>query len=562
MERISVYAKIWLGLLLATAVLAACTPNNEPTPNSSLAEAVTVAVTRPQATAMPQPSSTPSPTVVLERTAVSTSSTQAVPTSTSSPTSSPIPAPTATSKPQLIWSDYPEIVATFDNIDSVEWSPNQNELIYHTCEGRFIEGFNFEGSFFKATASMFEAVDLAQNGFLFCRGLTNIAWTPDGTGLIFTGPLPDEHSSSTPVEEFSEFWLVENDGNNPHPVLPGETITRWLNFNSGWLDESTVVYSGYAGGGHVYFGILNVDTQEKLAWAIVHLGNGKLNSNFIATNNGATYTSQISAAIVSTVPQHPSVDDEFYSPYLHHLSFDDEARKFEFYSQFQDWRPNSNEMLVLTWDISNDLFETNLLQDEAVTSLQLWNVENDALTMLIPDAVYGRFSPDGRFLLYLTPAPKHPIAHLYDWQNQKVIMEQLVIATRVSGNPIEFEMTFSPDGRFLTYFTPNEDGTSTLQIIDANSGDIIWQVSNPTTTITWSPTSEEFIYRNSDGNLALLTVEDGRSQPLKIDGGDFVSNPRWSYDGRYLSVAVQKMRGAAKQQSLASPPIQKKIDKA
>ena len=532
MERNFVCAKFWLGFLLAVlVVLAACTINNEPTSGSSLAETVTVAVTRPQATATPQPSSTPSPTVVLEETAV--------PTSTLSPT----PAPTAISKPQLIWSNYPEIVATFANIDSVEWSPNQNELIYHTCEGRFIEGFNFAGSFFKASAPMFEAIDLAQNGFLFCKGLTNIAWTPDGTGIIFTGPLPDELSSSTPVEEFSEFWLVENDGNNPHPVLPGETITRWLNFNSGWLDENTVVYSGYAGGGHVYFGILNVDTQEKLAWAIVHLGSGKLNSNFIATNNGATYTSQISAAIISTVPQHPSVDDEFYSPYLHHLSFDDEARKFEFYSQFQDWRPNSNEMLVLTWDISNDLFETNLLQDEAVTSLQLWNVENDALTMLIPDAVYGRFSPDGRFLLFLTPAPNHPIAHLYDWQNQQVVVEQPVIATRVSGNPVEFEMTFSPDGRFLTYFTPNEDGTSTLQIIDTNLGNTVWDIINPAITITWSPTSEQFIYRNSDGNLALFTVADSRSQLLTIDGGHFVSNPQWSYDGRYLSVAVQKNEG-------------------
>lgn len=542
MEHNSIYAKLLLIWVLATAVLTACITTNDPTSDTLLAEIVTVSVERPSASATPQPSKTPTLVKTATETAVLTKT--PYPSSTSRPTDTQQPeSPTATVILPLVWSEYYEQLANFERVSSVKWSPNQNELIYQTCEGRYINGFNFDGSIFKGSAPTFDTVNLAQDDFQFCKGAMDLTWSPNGNQIVFAGSLPDDTDLSMPSTEFSEVWLMGTEGENPHPILPGKTIRRWLSFYKGWLHDDFLVYTGYAGGGHISFGFINIQTKENTAWAIVHLGSGEPNLDYFAVDDGATYESQISAAIISTVPQHPTVDNGFNSPYLHHLSFDDESRKFNFYSRYQDWLPHSNEMLVLTWGISKDLFNRNLVKDEAVTSIQLWNVESDELEMLVPRATYGRFSPDGRFLLYLTPSPEYPIAHLYDWQNEQMVLEQPVVATHDQGSFIKFEMSFSPDGRYLSYFTPNADGATSLQLIDTATGQLTWQFTNPVTAISWSPMSDQFIIRDLGGNLTLFTVADDRSIPLTTAGGLFIYNPQWSYDGRYLSVSVQKEGG-------------------
>ncbi len=371
----------------------------------------------------------------------------------------------------------------------------------------------------------------------------DLTWTLDGSRIGFAGPLSDETEPSLPIVEFSEVWLMNSDGSDPNPILPDETVARWQSFYYGWLDENNLIYTGYAGGGHQYWSILDIENREKRGWGIVHLGGGEANSQYIGTINGTTLNFQISAAIVATTPQHSTADDGLNSPYLHHLSFDDEERVFNYYSSFQDWRPDSNEMLVITWDLDVNLAETNFLHNNAVTSLQLWNVEDDSLTPVVSEAIYGRFSPDGRYLLYLTPAPEHPIAHLYNWQNQQIILQQPVVAAWQPGNSIKLEMSFSPNGRFLTYFTPNEDGTSTLQVFDTQADETQREIINPETQVSWSPTSEQFIYRDANNNFALFSIANGSSQPLTLAGGLLLTNPQWSHDGRFLSVSVQTETG-------------------
>lgn len=66
MNRTTVYTKPLLVLGLATAVLAACTTTNDPTPQAPLAEVVTVTVERPSATATLAPSSTPTATFEVD----------------------------------------------------------------------------------------------------------------------------------------------------------------------------------------------------------------------------------------------------------------------------------------------------------------------------------------------------------------------------------------------------------------------------------------------------------------------------------------------------------------
>ncbi|MCA9947363.1 MAG: hypothetical protein KC449_27985, partial [Anaerolineales bacterium] len=312
----------------------------------------------------------------------------------------------------------------------------------------------------------------------------------------------------------------------------------------GWITNDVLYYSFYSGGGHIHTIALNAKNGNEGQYGKVHGLFFDANFGFIAATDGMSLDARASAAVLTDTENEYGHQLES-GPYVNILSRRYSETGFEqlFNSRYEDWHPNSPRMLVATWDAEIDLWNVDLLHEPAAIDLQLWDVETNELSLVVPRAVYGRFSSDGRLLLYLTSAPDYPIAHLYDWQNQQMIVEQPVIAFRESGYPIEFEMSFSPDGRFLTYFTPNEDGTTTLQIINSAVGETVWQIANPVTQMTWSPTSEAFIYRDAEGNLALFTVADGNSQPLTFEGGRLLTNPQWSYDGRYLSVSVQNETG-------------------
>ncbi|VAW43521.1 hypothetical protein MNBD_CHLOROFLEXI01-1696 [hydrothermal vent metagenome] len=491
-----VYTKfLFIGLLWS--ILVACATVIEPTPTVSLAEAVTVSVERPSSTATPQPSKTPTliPTVVETETAVPTNT----PTATQFPTPTPIPP--------LVWSNNINFMAHIDGISgsTVAWSPTRNEFIATNCWNLQT---NPQWQIFRFEESEFEMIPITPQDFS-CALPDEIGWTPNGERILHSDTLPDDHPNKIYGED-NAIWIMNRDGSEYQPVNFDEAYGRYLVF-SDWLNSEILVYKYYCGGGNDCIVKLNIITGQQLSKTIVHIGDGfQAGKDYVATNTGMYSDSNTSAVSIMDVEIH---SESYFADGKYSICLSTKCGAFpcilspciDDNSRFEDWLPNTNKMLVVTWTADDFLLLfgdfDDQLNPEVKTQLQLWDIDSQELSLLVDEAIFGRFSPDGRFLAYQTLLPT-PQMHIMDIQTRQTLHSFPTI-------------------------------TPTLEPAIAAS-------SSP---YLWSPNSTQLIIRDPQGNLTVLTVADGSLTPLSLSGGERLKNPQWSYDGRYLSVSVQKEGG-------------------
>lgn len=480
---------VLLGLLLATAVLAACTVTNDPTPQAPLAEV---------ATATPSPSSTPTATMSLVETAM--------PTST--PTATYLPSPTPL--PPLVWSEGINFVAQVEgfNGSTVTWSPTRSEFIATTCWN-----FDLEAAIFHFIGPSFEQIDITPLGFS-CELPDDVAWTFDGEKILHSDTFPEDHPNHPSNYNYdnSAIWIMNRDGSEYQPVNFDEAYGRYLVF-SDWLDSETLVYKYYCGGGYDCVVKLNVKTGQRLSTTVVHIGDGfQAGKDYVATNNGMNFDSNTTAVSImdKVIHSEPSLEEAKYMICLSMNCFGHPlpcilSPCIEENSRFEDSLPGTNQMLVVTWPAEEFLLLPGNFDDrinpEVNTQLQLWDVDGQKLTPLVDDAIFGRFSPDGRFLAYQTLLPTSRF-HIMDFESRQVIH------------------TF-----------PSAEPTLEPRIAASNA------------PYLWSPDSTKIVFRDSQGNLTVLTVAYGSLTPLSLSGGERLQNPQWSYDGRFLSVSIQNETG-------------------
>ncbi len=498
MNKTPVYTRLLLVLGLATAVLAACTFTNNPTPQAPLAEVVTVSVERPSAIATPPLSNTPTATMSLVETAV--------PTSTPTPTPTYLPSPTPL--PPLVWSVGLSFAASVEGFSgsTVNWSPTRSEFIATTCWN-----FDLEPTIFRFAEITFEQIDITPPGFS-CELPDDIAWTPDGEKILHSDTFPEDHPNHPNNYNYdnSAIWIMNRDGSEYQPVNFDEAFGRYLVF-SDWLDSETLVYKYYCGGGYDCVITLNVETGQRLSTTVVHIGDGfQAGKDYVATNNGMSFDFNTTAVSIMDEIIH---SDPIWAEAEYMLCLSAKCGALSCIlspcidenSRFEDWLPGTNQMLVVTWPAGEFLLLPRSFDDrinpEVITQLQLWDIDEEELTLIVDNAILGRFSPDGRFLAYQTLSPI-PEFHIMDFESRQVIH------------------TF-----------PNAEPTLEPRSASSNA------------PYLWSPDSTKLIFRDPQGNLTVLTVADGSLTPLSVSGGERLQNPQWSYDGRYLSVSVQNEAG-------------------
>jgi Tol biopolymer transport system component len=460
--------------------------------------------------------------------------------------------------PPIIWSEQVEVMSVLPAAD-LRWSPVVNELLVTTCPVEEIEMGLDAPLIYVAAAPDFDPVDFTPGDFA-CNPLIvgagpSLSWSPDGQHMLFTGHYRGQAVSY----EVTYLWQIARQSRHGQS-LPG-VVGRWLRL-AGWMDGRTAVYSSYVGGGHREIVILNVHTGEKIAETTVHVGGvNYVNTHYVATDNGAGYDFFISAAVLSREAITPNSEQaiEMWGPHLKHLSSETGLSGFtsdlSFNSRYVDWLPDSNKMLVLTWPADVELWQVDLLHDPSVTQLQVWDVETDVLTLLIPNAIDGRFSPDRRHLAYITPSRHGPWFHLLDRVTGEIGLS-LPVAATVSGYStlVDNPFSFSPDGRYFTFFTPgplelNQDsrpvgmlaqaqGPEMMHVLDTESGEVIFAIEVSDMLPVWSPGSSHFLIRDRADNLMLAEVAPRQLTPLVTQSALHIRKPQWSHDGRYLSVSA------------------------
>jgi hypothetical protein len=340
-----------------------------------------------------------------------------------------------------------------------------------------------------------------------------MSWSPNAEHILYAGPFPEDHPLHPSNYGFdnSAIWIMDRTGNNSHPLNLDEAYGRWVEF-FGWIDDQTLVYKAYAGGGHHYTAMLDVNSGIPISWAVVHIGGGyKPGLNYIGTNTGMLFDGNISAAAISRTMLYTDTNS-IEAPFLECLSFpcqqypQDEPTLLVGNSRFEDWLPGTNTMLILTWEGSLTEFDEahpldKRLNRNIVTQLQLWDVDAYEVSLLVPQGIYGRFSPDGQYLAFHTYLDTST-NNEYDTQLHilRLADEQIILSLPSTETIIDFE---------------NIPGSM------------------------WSPTSDRLIYQDKKDNWQIIQVPEGNQISITLNGGARLSFPQWSSDGQYLSLTVR-----------------------
>lgn len=463
---------------------------------------------------------------------------------TPSPTATavaPSVTPTPLSLAELIWSESVEVIATVHG-EQLVWSPVSNEFVVDSCtELPFLDprpdffvfvarepGFSLEG---------LETPDI------FCSEYTRFEWRPDGQQLFFNALPVSSPQIESGVFDSTSLFAMDRDGTNLHML----GTSGWLFRFDGWMDNSRLIKSSYRGGGNWIVSVYDIDSEAELAWAWIYAHRVQdANAQYVVTESGEPCCF-MSAAVFSTTPLRPNPEPTpelnqrvGLGPYIDHLSLVEEPRQLLFNSRFEDWLDASNQMLVLTWDAEVNLASVDLVHDIPVTDLQVWDVNSDTLIKVIPGGIWGRISSDRRYLAYLEPSSESPVLEVLDRNSGTIVLEEFASAEYdLFYGAVNAFASFSPDGRFLTFF----DATAQLVIFDLKNRTTVSTISASLVTPNWSPDSQRFIFVSPSTGLSLFDVQTNRTFPLAVSGDDRLAVPQWSYDGSFLSVTVLQADG-------------------
>lgn len=440
------------------------------------------------------------------------------------------PTPTPLSLSNLIWANDIQLTTSVDSY-SFMWSPTDNAFVFDHCPRSYPTTVFIDLTLFTAQAPDFKPANISPTSFI-CSRTSKFIWRPDGEVILFNAlPIQSEFVESSYLWT-SSLHLMDSNGSNLKEIdiRVGEPDIK------GWMDNNTVVYIDYGGGTPRTVSMLDVESGNIAAWNRIYVGDVyDLTQDYVVGNNGARIDTWYSAEVFSR----QAVREEKWtdlSPYSQSLSIDYDVSPYElfFNSQYETTLPNTNQILVLTWN-ADVVIDRNILTGSIDTDLQLWNLDTNELDLIIPGGIYGRYSPNGHYLVYLTPETNSSQLHLLDQTTGKILFTQTAFAEAdLYSAEVKAYTTFSPNGRYLTFFNPAHE----LTIYDLENGEFLAPVTAVPTTPLWSPDGSRFVYQDPAAGLSIFETRSATAYPLATSGSDRLRDPQWSFDGTYLSVMV------------------------
>ena len=480
------------------------------------------------------------------------------PAATRTPAPSKVPSITPTAMTGIHLAPEFSIVADIPGWQT-SWSPAADELLA-------LEGGNSYIGPAEGVLRVLVAPDFQPITTTVFSDFWEMGWTPSGDRVLCFCALPEF--------EYSRLWILEKDGGNARIVHPDLAPLSAFVAIKGWLAADQLVWQTYSGGGSSQVDLVNVATGEIIFGAFLD------NSEIFAPQQGyvpAEIGTGWSQWVVAISEDYPLVNDQLDSGRTITLPRYTGEPGEDLYSTFEGWRPATTQMLIY-WSEAQP-GQNQALEPELLTGhLLLWDVKTNTLEALVPDAIGGSFSPDGRWLAYVSDGPAQaneagqprqrptPAAgvetdtiQILEMKNQRILLSVPVITTLDDYDPFQRHSTaqasFSPDSRYLAFYSPapllldpshwplNLDLLQapmvTLNVLDLQAHQLVWAAAMPASEdLIWSPGSRFLLFPDQAEKWILLDTTNRQTRPLTLSGGKQVTNPQWAASGRYLSLVI------------------------
>jgi hypothetical protein len=408
------------------------------------------------------------------------------PLATSEPGVTPAPAPSI----ELAWGDGVQVSAEI-GADRVAWSPTSPRLAAYLCmwSGQEMDGVYIASSPGFAPTRL--SPDQAE-----CWGDVilppQLLWTQDGQRVAFSGLWMQTGTATLNPENIS---LVNADGASLQTLdVSGRSMAL-----KGWMDSSTLISMSYGGGG----------TWD--VWIVDTLTGNTINPS---RRVGGVYPPSSALIPVRPIVPFPRAQESAFA--LTRLGAATQRLASRVFGEagnvrFEDWSPGGTSMLLLTWEADKDL-----LDGDAHTALETWDLTSGAMRVLALGGVHGRFSPDGKQLAIIAPHP-------------------LVIDA--SGH-IQGANRSSDEAQLYLMEVATETVSAIAGHPQLNIADLEQFGGERPALLSWSPDGRRLVFRGTDLQWTVLDLGNQELTPITLSGGQTLIDPQWSFDSRYLSLTL------------------------
>ena len=562
---------IVLAVFICTALATAC---GAPSPEPILPTVTIPLVTTPAAMATETSTPTIEPSVTLPL---------ATETLTHRKTIEPTPA-TNGGGPWVAGLDIKEVGQVLGG----DWSPANDEIVFVADQ----PSDSHDVILVRAAAPDFQpqeirAVSPTPYGIEPCI-YPGLLWSEDGHRLFFSGP--QEHPSGMAP---CSIWMVERDGSSPRRYYPEQ---KGRSFSPGtWLNDHTMTISGYREGTHVFDMLKGITVN----WIMPRYYGISFNiRDYLVGTKGDVLFNMY--AVGSRDDPYNAVMRDSENNMRYALTpppdsmYDWTGSSVNGYTIAYDSIPGTNQVLGYWFqDVVHSEGE-KILKIFRVQKLVLWDIDQNTLSTIVPYGLWGRFSPNGNTLAYLTngPAPldtenrpvdpnslegydpysldeKGTYLQLFDRDTGSIFLS-IPVASQYDFADYDYlhvGANFSADGRFLSFITDrkitfddqgwpemsqpastSEEGGH-LYVLDVINRRLVWDQGDlapipkgeaesksvEQRIANWSPTRGEFFYTDAGNNLILVDLDSGVSTPVTVNMSD-APGVEWSSSGDYAAI--------------------------
>jgi Tol biopolymer transport system component len=475
---------------------------------------------------------------------------------------SPTPSLTPTPEPDVVWTSGLKYIVSermeYRYLNDLSWSPSANEFVYLLCQSDQLKIILAKEPDF--TPHTLASINSCSNE-LFLPGVT---WNPDGSYILFWGPTDKQPN---------DVWRMRRDGSDLHSLNVKDLLLSPL-FSS-WLDDQTLLYLNYSGGGHVMVTALNIQSGEINQIATTHgdiIGTPK--NGYIPVSYSIAFDNYHLFLLSQKFPKRGQEAGSFLmmGRFIPLPAFDNSPIG-ETMTSFQGWQPDTNKILV-SWSKYSS-YPGGQIQKQ---NLLLWDVPTGSLSIIATNGFHGEYSSDGHYLAYSSFDPKKLLnggASFYDNGSgismnitdpnlePPFLQEQIYLQLLdMSDHKIILSLpgrsnTFSTDGHYLSFISKGQvktddhnwpvaidEGTEQkqfLHLVDLQTKQLIASLPDVESSLGWSPDNHQFLYQDNSGNIFLYQIEAHNSIPFSTRLVDSdIEQTRWSYDGSYVIFELRK----------------------